>query len=159
MTFEKAVERICGLLADADGSQAEDAAFQIELTNEDCKGILYIAIRGGQVEVAGYDYKDHTAALILKLGDLTKILKGTLNPVNAVARGVIQITGDTEKTLLLSRLIPKQTAPKKAAGSKSEKDGKKKAAAKSKAASKAPAEKGAAKKPAANNAVAADKEQ
>ena len=107
MTFEQAVEKIQALLENADTSKMGEVAFQIEFTNKDCSGIMYIANKNGALDVAGYDYKDNTAAVTLKYGDLTKILTGRLNPVNAVEKGVISAEGDVAALAALSGIAKK----------------------------------------------------
>lgn len=112
MTFDSAVEKIQEILVGADASQAPDAAFQIHFTNKDCDGTMYIAIEDGKVRAEGYDYKDNTAAIDLKLGDLTKILNGNMNPVTAAEKGTIAVFGDVAKTAVLTTLVKKTEATK-----------------------------------------------
>ena len=116
MTFEQAVEKIQALLENADTSKMGEVAFQIEFTNKDCSGIMYIANKNGALDVAGYDYKDNTAAVTLKYGDLTKILTGRLNPVNAAALSGIAKKAETAETETKTAAKPAaKTAAKPAA--------------------------------------------
>lgn len=156
MTFEQAVGRVQATMENASAEKIGDVAVQIQFTNSDCKGIMYISTRGGKLDVQGYDYHDCDAAVELVYGDLSKVLTGKLSAANAIARGDIVVTGNADAFLALAGCA-KKPAVKKAPAKKAEKAPAKvaeKAAAKApaKAAAKAPAKaaaKAPAKKPAA----------
>ncbi len=159
MTFEQAVGRVQATMENASAEKIGDVAVQIQFTNSDCKGIMYISTRGGKLDVQGYDYHDCDAAVELVYGDLSKVLTGKLSAANAIARGDIVVSGNADAFLALAGCA-KKPAAKKAPVKKAEKAPVKaaaKATAKAekapvKAAPKAPAKtaaKAPAKKPAA----------
>ena len=83
MTFDQAVEKVQGIMKDANVNDMDSVAIQIHFTNKDCEGTMYISTKNGQIDVQGYDYKDCDAAIELMYGDLTKILTGRLNAKKA----------------------------------------------------------------------------
>ncbi len=127
MTFEQAVGRVQDIMKNADAEKIGNVAVQIQFTNKDCKGIMYISTRDGQLDVQGYDYKDSDAAVELLYGDLSKILTGKLNAATAIERGAVAVTGDADAFVALSGCA-KAPAAKKTA--KAEQKTSEKAAAK-----------------------------
>lgn len=96
MTFDQAVEKVQGIMKDANVNDMGSVAIQIHFTNKDCEGTMYISTRDGQLDVQGYDYKDCDAAIELMYGDLTKILTGRLNAATAIEKGTVTVTGNTD---------------------------------------------------------------
>ena len=91
MTFDQAVEKVQGIMKDANVNDMDSVAIQIHFTNKDCEGTMYISTKNGQIDVQGYDYKDCDAAIELMYGDLTKILTGRLNAATAIEKGTARI--------------------------------------------------------------------
>ena len=67
MTFDQAVEKVQGIMKDANVNDMDSVAIQIHFTNKDCEGTMYISTKNGQIDVQGYDYKDCDAAIELSL--------------------------------------------------------------------------------------------
>lgn len=146
MTFEQAFEKIKEKFAKADASKTDDFAMQITLTDEDCGGTLYAAVKDGKLAVEPYDYRDNTSVLNITKSALLAILSGRISLNKAIDNGDAAIQGDAsnvaalKSTMKASKPAAKKTAAKKPAA--------KKTAAKKPAVKKAPAKKTEAKKPA-----------
>lgn len=151
MTFEQAFEKIKEKFAKADASKTEDFAMQITLTDEDCGGTLYAAVKDGKLAVEPYDYRDNTSVLNITKSALLAILSGRVSLNKAIDNGEAAIQGDAanvaalKSTMKAAKPAAKKTAAKKPAAKKAPA---KKPAAKKAPAKKAPAKKTAAKKPA-----------
>lgn len=161
MTFEQAVGRVQAIMENASAEKIGNVAVQIQFTNSDCKGIMYISTKTGVLDVQGYDYYDCDAAVELVYGDLSKVLTGKLSAANAIARGDISVvSGDPNAFLALAGCAKKAPVKKPAAKKPASKPAAKKACAKKECAPKPEAKpaakpapkaaaKPAAKKPAA----------
>lgn len=119
MTFDQAVEKVQGIMKDANVNDMGSVAIQIHFTNKDCEGTMYISTKNGQLDVQGYDYKDCDAAIELMYGDLTKILTGRLNAATAIEKGTVTVTGNVDALSAIASCAKKpavkKTAAKKAA--------------------------------------------
>lgn len=124
MTFEQAVAKVQDIMKEAKPAEMGDVAVQIHFVNKDCDGIMYIACRGGELDIAGYDYKDNDVAIDIMYGDLTKILKGSMSVANAVNKDLITISGNADALSVIAgcakKPAAKKAAPKKAAAAKTE---------------------------------------
>lgn len=124
MTFEQAVAKVQDIMKEAKPAEMGDVAVQIHFINKDCDGIMYIACRGGELDIAGYDYKDNDVAIDIMYGDLTKILKGSMSVANAVSKDLITISGNADALSIIAGCAKKPTAkkaaPKKTAAAKTE---------------------------------------
>ena len=161
MTFEQAVGRVQAIMENASAEKIGNVAVQIQFTNSDCKGIMYISTKTGVLDVQGYDYYDCDASVELVYGDLSKVLTGKLSAANAIARGDISVvSGDPNAFLALAGCAKKAPVRKPAAKKPASKPAAKKACAKKECAPKPEAKpaakpapkaaaKPAAKKPAA----------
>ena len=115
MTFEQAVGRVQAIMENASVEKIGNVAVQIQFTNSDCKGIMYISTKTGELDVQGYDYNDRDAAVELVYGDLSKVLTGKLSAANAIARGDIVVSGNPDAFLALAGCAKKAPAKKPAA--------------------------------------------
>ena len=122
----------------------KDLAIQMNMTDDDCGGIFYIANIDGNFAVEPYDYVDHTAMLTASADTFKKIISGKLDATDAYFRGLLVIDGSLDHAQALASLTKKAEKP----------------AAKKAAPAKKPAAKKAApaKKPAAKKAAPAKKE-
>lgn len=122
MTFDQAVEKVQGIMKDANVNDMGSVAIQIHFTNKDCEGTMYISTKDGQLDVQGYDYKDCDAAIELMYGDLTKILTGRLNAATAIEKGTVTVTGNADALSAIASCAKKpavkKTAVKKTAAKK-----------------------------------------
>ncbi len=139
MTFEQAFKRIKTKFENVDASKLQDMALQITLSDEDCGGTLYAAVKDGALAVEPYDYKDNDAVLDVTKAALVSILTGKTSIEKEIENGNLTVKGNLEKVASVKDaiIIPKKAPAKKAP------------------AKKAPAKKTAAKKETAKPAVKA----
>lgn len=137
MTFEQAFKRIKTKFENVDASKLQDMALQITLSDEDCGGTLYAAVKDGALAVEPYDYKDNDAVLDVTKAALVSILTGKTSIEKEIENGNLTVKGNLEKVASVKDaiIIPKKAPAKKAP------------------AKKAPAKKTAAKKETAKPAV------
>lgn len=115
MTFEQAFSKIKEKFVSADASKASDFAMQITLTDEDCGGTLYAAVKDGVLAVEPYDYRDNTSALNITKSALLAILSGRSSLEKAINSGDAFINGDASNVAELKSTIKKAAAKKPAA--------------------------------------------
>lgn len=150
MTFEQAFLKIKEKFEKADAKGVADFAIQITLSDEDCGGTLYAAVKDGVLAVEPYDYRDNTTVLNISKTALLAVLAGRMSLDKAVANGDAAVSGDASKIADLKSTIKKAPAKKSAAKkTPAKKTAAKKPAAKKASAKKVPAKKTAAKKTAA----------
>ena len=139
MTFEQAFKRIKTKFENVDASKLQDMALQITLSDEDCGGTLYAAVKDGALAVEPYDYKDNDAVLDVTKAALVSILTGKTSIEKEIENGNLTVKGNLEKVASVKDaiIIPKKAPAKKAP------------------AKKAPAKKTAAKKETAKPAAKA----
>ena len=139
MTFEKKFAEFKEKFSDPDTKKiTEDFAIQVEMTDEDCGGIFYIASIDGAFSIEPYDYVDNTARIAGPSTNLKRIFTGKMGIEKALTEGKIEIYGNIENIKLLPNLIRKPAAPKKTAC--------KRTCGTKKTTDKAPAKKASAKK-------------
>lgn len=130
MTFIEKFNELKEKYGTADVSKlTESFAIQVEMTDEDCGGIFYVAYMNGVFAVEPYDYHDRTASITVESEVLENILSCKTDPMDAFFSGQLSVDGDVGHALMLVEIMKKEPiteAPKK----------------------KAPAKKPAAKKPA-----------
>lgn len=144
MTFIEQFENIKKKMSKLDTSSLpHDLAIQVNLTDEDCGGIFYVANIGGVFAVEPYDYYDHTVLLTSSAKNFLSIVTGKTDATDAVFRGLISLEGNIEHAQALANLVKK---PEKKPAAK--KTTEKKTATKKPAEKKAVKKKTATKKPA-----------
>ena len=121
----------------------ENFAVQVEMTDEDCGGIFYVAYMNGPFAVEPYDYYDNTAIIRVSSKVLENVLSCKADAMAEFFAGNIQVDGDIGHALMLVELMKKEPKPRKPRAAKTEE----KAPAKEKAEKK-PAKEKAEKKPA-----------
>ena len=96
----------------------ENFAVQIEMTDEDCGGIFYVAYMNGPFAIEPYDYHDNTAAIKVKSSVLEDILSCKADAVEQFFAGNLEVTGELSHAVMLVELMKKaprkKAAPKKA---------------------------------------------
>lgn len=107
MTFEQAFGKIKEKFVKADASKAADFAMQITLTDEDCGGTLYAAVKDGVLAVEPFDYHDNTSVLNITKSALLAILSGRQGLDKAIANGEASIQGDASNLAELKSTIKK----------------------------------------------------
>ena len=120
----------------------ENFAVQIEMTDEDCGGIFYVAYMNGPFAVEPYDYYDNTASIKVSSKVLESILSCKAEAMAEFFAGNIQVEGDIGHALMLVELMKKEPKPRKPRAAKTEEKAEKKPAVKktAKKASKKDAE-------------------
>lgn len=117
MTFIEKFNQIKKKYGKIDESKlTENFAVQIEMTDEDCGGIFYIANMNGPFAVEPYDYYDNTASVKISSAVLEKILSCKADPMAEFSAGKIKVEGDISHALLVAELMkkePKKRAPRK----------------------------------------------
>ena len=116
MTFEKAFESVKKKFEKADAKNVADFALQITMTDEDCGGTLYAAVKDGVLAVEPFDYRDNNAVLDIAKADLLSLISGKLSLAKAVEKGAT-LKGDATVIDSLKATLPK-AAPKKASAKK-----------------------------------------
>lgn len=117
MTFEQAFKKIKAKFENVDASQLRDMAIQITLSDEDCGGTLYAAVKDGVLFVEPYDYRDNDAVLDVTRASLTSILTGKTSIEKEIEKGNLTVKGDLEKISAVKNAVkpPVKAAVKKAA--------------------------------------------
>lgn len=157
MTFIEKFSQIKKKYGKIDESKlTENFAVQVEMTDEDCGGIFYIANMDAPFAVEPYDYYDNTAAVKLSSKVLENILACKADPKEEFLVGNIQVDGDVSHVLMVVELMkkePKARKPRKAkAEAAEEKKPVKEKAPKKEKTEKKPAVKKTAKKAAKKDA-------
>lgn len=152
MTYEELVSQVNKSAAKMDADKITDhLAIQVNIEGE-AEGAFYIEMLRGNIVVAPYEYYDRDVLLICQASQILAILKGELDPMQALNDGQIRAEGNIGRLGLLGEIIKKTPARKRAAAAK------KTTAAKKPAAKKAPAKKTAAKETAKKETAAVKKE-
>lgn len=115
MTFEQAFKRIKTKFENVDASKLQDMALQITLSDEDCGGTFYAAVKNGVLAVEPYDYKDNDAVLDVTRASLTSILSGKASIDKEIEKGNLTVKGDLEKVASVKDAIkiPEKKVPVK----------------------------------------------
>ena len=120
MTFLKAVESIKKKFEGADATGVNDFALQVTLSDEDCGGTFYIAVKDGVWAVEPYDYKDNNAILDISKSDLLALIAGRKGLDKAVEDGA-SLKGDAaviDSVKAVIKTVKKATPAKKAPAKK-----------------------------------------
>lgn len=113
MTFENALKTLKTKFKNVDAAKLADMAVQVTLTDEDCGGTLYFKSTDGNLEVAGYDYRDNDAVIDIERKALMDILSGKSTLDKAIENGKATAKGNFEKLDTLKVAIPVYKAPAK----------------------------------------------
>lgn len=151
MTFETAFKRLKEKFANVDAAALEDMAIQITLSDEDCGGTFYAAVKDHVLAVEPYDYKDNDAVIDVTRTALAALLDGKTTIDKAIEKGDMSVMGDLYKVSAIRDAIKvpeKKPAAKKTTAAKAPA----KAAAAKTTAAKAPVKTTAAKTTAAKTA-------
>ncbi len=116
MQFIDAYNKIKRTLKTAKADKIEGhLAIQINLTDADAGGIMYLEVVDGKLYVEPYDYFDNDATLAVSSKDFIDIMTSKLDFDKALEEGRLAIYGDTRRALQIKTLIKKPTARKPAA--------------------------------------------
>lgn len=148
MIFEKKFQEFKDKFAAADTSKfASPFAMQVNMTDEDCGGIFYIAYVDGVFSVEPYDYVDRTSEIVGLSTEIKKVFSGRIGLEKAIAEGKVTVYGNPADVAALQASVKKPAAKKPAKKAEVKKeDTPKKEAVTKEAAPKKAAEKKSAKK-------------
>lgn len=124
MTFIEKFDALKAKYGKIDESKLGDSfAIQIEMTDEDCGGIFYVAYVNSVFAIEPYNYYDNTAAITTSSKVLENVLSGKTDPVAQFLTGKLKVSGNLDHALMLVNLMkkePKKRAPRKTAAKKAE---------------------------------------
>lgn len=113
MTYTEAYKKIKNTLKTAKADKIEGhLAVQINLTDEDAAGILYIEVNEGKLAVEPYDYYDRDAMITVTCRDFVDVMTQKLDFDKAVEDGVMAIYGNMDRALELKKLVKKPAEKK-----------------------------------------------
>lgn len=144
MIFEKKFQEFKDKFADADTKKLTEAfAMQVNMTDEDCGGIFYIANIDGVFSVEPYDYVDRTSEIIGLSTEIKKVFAGRIGLEKAMNEGKVTVHGNPADVAAVQAILKKPAAkkPAKKAAEKKETAPKKETVKKEAAAPKKEAEK------------------
>ena len=121
MTFEAAFKKLKEKFKNVDAAALEDMAIQITISDEDCGGTFYAAVRNHVLAVEPYDYKDNDAVVDVTRAALTSLLDGKTTIDKAIEKGDMTVMGDLQKVAAIRqalKLPEKKPAAKKPAAKK-----------------------------------------
>lgn len=104
MTFDELLEKVRGIAVNADVSDKDFLAVQVNITGEG-EGVFYVEVKDHKVSVEPYEYNDRNCAITMNMKNFNKLLDGKLNPVVAFTLGKLKVDGDVGKALEFSELI------------------------------------------------------
>lgn len=108
LNFEEKFEKLSKKLLCADSSKfSESFAIQVNMSDEDCGGIFYIANINDVFSVEPYDYHDHTAMITASADDVLKVLTGKLSLDNGIKSGRFTVKGNPEHIRIVAAAFPK----------------------------------------------------
>lgn len=141
MTFIEKFEALNKKYGKIDESKlTENFAVQVELTDEDCGGIFYVAYTNNKpFEIQPYDYHDNTASIKVSSKVLENILSGKSDAVAQYLTGKLKVDGNLSHAVMLVDLMKKEPVKRTRKTTKTE-------AAEKKPAEEKPAKKKTAKK-------------
>ncbi len=119
MAFEDAFKSVKQAFKGARASKIkEHLAIQINLTDEDSSGIMYIEVADGKLRVEPYDYHDRDAMFTVGSKDFIKMISGKISYEKAIEKGLLGVNGNPEKAAWIKNIVipspAKKTAAKKA---------------------------------------------
>lgn len=107
MKFEKLIEKVRKIASEADVSNVDFLAVQINITGDN-PGVFYVEVKDHRISVEPYEYYDRNCAITMNMEDYNKLLDGKLDPMEAFDSGKLTFDGDAGKALELSQFLKKQ---------------------------------------------------
>mgnify|MGYP003294770703 CR=1 FL=1 len=124
MTFIEKFDALKAKYGKIDESKLGDSfAIQVEMTDDDCGGIFYVAYVNSVFAIEPYDYHDNTAAITTSSKVLENVLSGKADPVAQFLTGKLKVKGNLDHALMLVNLMKKEhkkRAPRKTAAKAAE---------------------------------------
>ncbi len=151
MNYEKKFQEFKDKFATADTTKFTSSfAMQVNMTDEDCGGIFYIANIDGVFSVEPYDYVDRTSEIIGLSTEIKKVFSARIGLEKAIAEGKVIVNGNAEDVAMvqacLKKPVAKKPAVEKQVAAKKEAEPKKEIAKKETTKKEAAPKKPAAKK-------------
>lgn len=115
MTFIEKFEEIKKVLSDADEKKfKKNFAIEVNMTDDDCGGIFYIANMDKGFEVEPYNYFDNTSRLVGNAADVMSALKVKANCTKLLKSERIRIEGFESDIAQIHMALKKDTVKKAA---------------------------------------------
>ncbi len=87
-------------------------AIQLNLTDEDARGIMYLEVADGKLNIEPYDYYDNDAVFTISSVDFIDIMNSKLSFDKAIEESKLVIKGNYDKALAIKTLIRKPVSRK-----------------------------------------------
>lgn len=104
MKFEELLTKVRGIAQNADASNTDFLAVQVNITGKD-SGVFYVEVKDHNISVEPYEYNDKNCAVTMNMTDFNKLIDGKLDPVVAFTIGKLKVDGDVGKALEFSKLL------------------------------------------------------
>lgn len=104
MKFEELLTKVRGIAQNADVSNTDFLAVQVNITGKD-SGVFYVEVKDHNISVEPYEYNDRNCAVTMNMTDFNKLIDGKLDPVVAFTIGKLKVDGDVGKALEFSKLL------------------------------------------------------
>jgi putative sterol carrier protein len=104
MKFASILKRARSIAAEADISQVDFLAVQINIVGEE-NGVFYVEVKHGRISVEPYEYYDRQCAITISDTDFSKLTRGRLDPVEAYDEGKLTAEGDLGKALQFTEVL------------------------------------------------------
>ena len=100
MKFASILKRARALAAEADISQVDFLAVQINIEGEE-NGVFYVEVKDGRISVEPYEYY----AVTISDADFSKLTRGKLDTVKAYDEGKLRVEGDLGRAMQFAELL------------------------------------------------------
>lgn len=104
MKFASILKRARSLAAEADISQVDFLAVQINIEGEE-NGVFYVEVKDGRISVEPYEYYDRQCAITISDGDFSKLTRGKLDPAKAYDEGKLRVEGDLGRAMQFADIL------------------------------------------------------
>ena len=104
MKFASILKRARSLAAEADISQVDFLAVQINIEGEE-NGVFYVEVKDGRISVEPYEYYDRQCAVTISDADFSKLTRGKLDTVKAYDEGKLRVEGDLGRAMQFAELL------------------------------------------------------
>ena len=104
MKFASILKRARTLAAEADISQVDFLAVQINIEGEE-NGVFYVEVKDGRISVEPYEYYDRQCAVTISDADFSKLTRGKLDTVKAYDEGKLRVEGDLGRAMQFAELL------------------------------------------------------
>ena len=106
MTFNELLEKVRTKAKDADVSNTDFLAVQVNITGKD-SGVFYLEVKEHRLSIEPYEYIDRNCAITMNMTDFNKMIDGKLDPKLAFTTGKLKLEGDAGKALEFGKIFKK----------------------------------------------------